>query len=410
MSKKAEVRKVAVIIETSTDYCRRTLTGIAEYLQTNQNLTVFLEQNVQNVSLDELLASNKWDGVIYRHADTASSKNLQTNGVPAVILTDTYETFPYPVVVSDHRAIGTLGAHHLIECGLPHFAYCGFSSQNWSHDRNESFCQAVAEIGGICEFWESPLLNHSSDHWKADIKALRQWIVDLPKPIGIMAANDVRALHVMTACQQLGLIIPDQVAIVGVDDEETLCKFANPPITSILPDCEAIGFQALEMLDAMMSGSGIEATPIKIKPKRIVIRPSTDISSVSDEIVRSAIKKIRRKDASERNINIIAKELKISKNMLDRRFAKSLNRSAADVMRWTLIVRIQQLLLNTDLTLTEIAKLTGFVNSECMNVMFKSNVGVSAGTYRLIHRKKSSTDDSSNTKRSIDWADADFVG
>ena len=262
--KSKERRKVAIFIETSTDYCRRMLAGIDRFLQNNKNWSVYLDQSIQDGHSIGWITAHKWDGILYRHSDRAIKRTLLTNSVPAVILTDMHEVPNYTVVVSDHQSIGSLGAQHLKKCGMRHFAFCGFTGRNWSDFRKESFCNAVAKFGCQAAVWESPMLSQSSRHWGEDMEALRRWIDSLPKPIGIMAANDTRALHVMKGCEELGLVMPDQVAVIGVDNEETHCKFSKPPITSILPDCEQIGVQAAQRLDDMMSGSRVEAKRIEI--------------------------------------------------------------------------------------------------------------------------------------------------
>ena len=286
-------------------------------------------------------------------------------------------------VGSDHDAIGVMGAEYFKNMGLRHFAYCGFSNELWSHSRKQGFGRTLAGCTSSFHLWDSPWKDRSPGYWSKDIQKIRHWIENLPKPIGIMAANDIRALHVIEACNQSGVVIPEQVAVLGVDDEEIFCDLSSPRLSSIRPDCAKIGFQAAELLDQMMSGSERTTKRIAIQPEGIIARPSTDITAVSDELVVKAIKKFRRKDGRRCDINTVTKELNISRARLEKRFAKALNRSAADIRRWVMILRIQQLLVDTDLTLTEIATINGLVNSESLNVMFKTNVGVSAGTYRI---------------------------
>ena len=127
---------------------------------------------------------------------------------------------------------------------MRHFAYCGFSNELRSRFRKEGFEKTITEFGSHCYLWESAWTGRSIDHWSNDIVRLRAWIEKLPKPIAIMAANDVRALHVIEACRQLDVVIPEQVSVIGVDDEETLCNLSSPRLSSSRPDCENIGFKA----------------------------------------------------------------------------------------------------------------------------------------------------------------------
>lgn len=417
-------KKVAIFVETSSDYGRRIVSGIAEYLRTNQHWSVFLEQNDKKFQPHDWIRLNNWDGVICRQTDHDLETILIANKVPVVNLNDKYQIPTLPWIGSDHLAIGALGAKYLRHIGTRNYAFCGFTNERWSRLRKEGFGMTVEEFDKQFLVWESVWSGRTIDYWSKDIVRLRHWIASLPKPIGIMAANDVRALHLLEACRQLELVIPEEVAIIGVDDEETLCNLSLPRLTSIRPDCEKIGYQAAVLLDQMMSNSKLTVQSASIQPKGVIARPSTDILAISDSLVIKTIKKLRNENRKYCDINNIAKELKISRKMLDKRFENALHRTPADVFKWVLISRIQKLLLDTDMPLSQIAKIEGLVSSQNMNVIFKNIVGVSAGTYRLTHRNKSLTCDSakavetihnappeieSSDNRPITWADADFV-
>ena len=247
---------------------------------------------------------------------------------------------------------------------------------------------AVAEYGSICHLLESPWSERPSDYWVKDISRIRDWIQSLPKPIGIMAVNDVRALHLIEACNQLGVAIPEQVAVLGVDDERTLCDLALPRLSSILPDCHRIGFLAAELLDDMMSGGDYKVKRIALPPKKVIARPSTDTLSVDDVLVVKALSIMASKRGAQLSIDDIANKLKVTRRTLEKRFESALNRSLSESMRWESIKRIQKLLVDTDLTLDQIARLTDYANSEGLKLMFKNNVGMSPGLYRSEIRKK----------------------
>lgn len=203
-----------------------------------------------------------------------------------------------------------------------------------------------------------------------------------------MAVNDVRALHLIEACNQLGVAIPEQVAVLGVDDERTLCDLALPRLSSILPDCHRIGFLAAELLDDMMSGGDYKVKRIALPPKKVIARPSTDTLSVDDVLVVKALSIMASKRGAQLSIDDIANKLKVTRRTLEKRFESALNRSLSESMRWESIKRIQKLLVDTDLTLDQIARLTDYANSEGLKLMFKNNVGMSPGLYRSEIRKK----------------------
>ena len=381
-------KKVAIFVETSASYGRGILEGVAEYLKATQNWAVFLERTELSQCPKGWIESNDWDGILCRQTTPEIAELLFERGIPVVDLNGRYEIPSLTWVGSDHKAIGAMGAEHLRNCGIRRFAFCGFTNELWSRLRKEGFQRSVAEYGGVCHLLESPWSERPSDYWEKDISRIRDWIQSLPKPIGIMAVNDVRALHLIEACNQLGVAIPEQVAVLGVDDERTLCDLALPRLSSILPDCQRIGFLAAELLDDIMSGSSQKVKRIALPPKKVIARPSTDTQSVDDPLVVKALKTMASKRGPQLSIDDIAIRLKVTRRTLEKRFEIALNRSLSESMRWESIKRIQKLLVDTDLTLDQIAKLTDYANSEGLKFMFKNNVGMSPGLYRSEIRRK----------------------
>ena len=326
-------RRVAIFLDTSGDYGRRILLGISNYLRTNLNWSVFLEQNDLNARPHDWILSNQWDGILCRHTDPLLANMLITSGIPIVDLNDQHQIPALSWVGSDHHAIGKMGAEYLKIKGFKNFAYCGFSDELWSQTRKEGFEKALVGYTSPIHLWESPWTVRSPEYWINDIIKLRLWIENLPKPIGIMAANDMRALHLIEACTQMGIVIPKQVAVLGVDDEEIFCELVSPRLSSIRPDCEQIGFQAAELLDLMMSGAGQPVKRFLVPPRGVINRPSTEIAAVSDSFVVKAIKIIRANETGHCDIIEIAKQLNISTEMLEKRFRRALNCSCSDFMK-----------------------------------------------------------------------------
>lgn len=382
-----KTKKVAIFVETSTAYGREILAGIADYLNTHHHWSVFLERADLTARPYDWISSNQWDGILCRQTDASISNLLLATRVPVVDLTNVFEIPFLPWVGSDHSAIGVLGAKYFKDLGVRDFAYCGFTNELWSQLRKEGFRKSVAEFGGDYHVWQSPWTGRAKDYWAKDIERIAQWITALPKPVGIMAANDLRALHVIEACNQLNVMIPHEVAVLGVDDEKTLSNLYSPRLSSILPDCKQIGFRAAELLDNLMSGSRQKGERILIQPKGVIPRPSTDILAVNDQLVVKAIKKMTKMAADDCSLHVLSKELDSSPRVLENRFKKVLNRTVTDVIRWICITRIQKLLLDTDYSLEKVAQQVGYRNTREIDNLFKNHLGISAETYRLRHRK-----------------------
>jgi LacI family transcriptional regulator len=217
-----------------------------------------------------------------------------------------------------------------------------------------------------------------------------EWLDSLPKPVGLVACNDIRAQQVLNACRDFDLAVPEQVAVVGVDNDETLCELSEPALTSIEPDTEKIGFEAGAALDRMMRGQAADFERANIAPRRVVARASTDATAVHDPEVAAAAHFIRENADQAIDVRHLVKRASISRSLLERRFVQSLGRTPkAEIIRVRL-ERVKQLLRETDLSLERIAELAGFRHHEYMSTLFKQKVGQTPGQYRSSVKDRSS--------------------
>src|SRR6267378_2410541 len=242
--------KVALIIETSVIYGRRILAGIARYLRSHHRWSVFIEQHELGTPPPAWLTSGRWDGILSRPTDHAMARLFRRMNVPVVDLNDLHENLDLPWVGSNHVAIGQMGALHLMERGFRNFAFCGFADELWSRRRFEGFCSAVHQTGVSTSLYETSWRGPNIPRWDRDIEQIAKWVRSLPKPVGIMTCNDVRGLHLLDACSRAGTLVPEEVAVVGVDNEEIMCELCSPPLSSVAPNPELIGYGAAEVLDA----------------------------------------------------------------------------------------------------------------------------------------------------------------
>jgi LacI family transcriptional regulator len=302
--------------------------------------------------------------------------------VPVVDLNDLHENLDLPWVGSDHAAIGRMGAEHLLERGLRNFAFCGFANELWSQQRFKGFCSAVRQKNVPVSLYETPWRGPNMPRWDEDIEQIINWLITLPKPVAIMTCNDVRGLHVLDACNRAGLLVPEEVAVVCVDDEEIICELCSPPLSSVAPNPEGIGYAAAELLDALMGGRCPRRQRISIDPIRVFSRQSTDVMTVSDWAVASAARFMREQALHGCRVSDVLQKVNMSRVALEKRFRKHLNRSPKQEIRRIQIERIKQLLAETNFTLERIAELSGFQYPEYMSVFFKRETSQTPGQYR----------------------------
>jgi len=374
--------QVALIIESSVSYGRSILQGIARYMSSHHRWSVYFEQHELGAAPPTWLDSSHWDGILCRPTDPVLARRLKRMKVPVVDLNDLYEDLKFPWVGSNHRAIGCLGANHFVERGFHHFAFCGFSNELWAGQRRDGFCAVVEKENVPVPVYESPWRGSTVSRWDLEIEHIGKWLRDLPKPIGIMACNDARALHLLDACHQTGMLVPEEVAVIGVDNEEIFCELCNPALSSVAPDAERIGYLAAELLDKLMSGQSPPCQRILVDPVRVATRRSSDTLAIKERTVAAAIRFISEQALHGCTVADVIKYVRVSRSFLERKFRQHLKRSPQAEIRRVQGSRIKQLLTETDFTLERISELSGFEHPEYMSVVFKRLYSQTPGQYR----------------------------
>jgi LacI family transcriptional regulator len=209
-----------------------------------------------------------------------------------------------------------------------------------------------------------------------------EWLHSLRKPVGIFATNDLRGQHVLDACARDNIAVPEQAAVIGVDNDELLCGLCNPPLSSVIPNPERIGFEAAAWLDRLMRGETPAVMEVEVPPKGVAVRQSSDVYAVSDPTIASALRFIRERACDGLTVQQVLEHLVVSRSWLERNFRKILNRSPQAEIRNVQLKRCKELLRTTAMSLEKIAQLTGFEHPEYMSVVFKRVTGETPGRYR----------------------------
>lgn len=382
-------RHVALIVETSIHYGRQVLEGVTRYLRSHEPWSVFLEQRELWTSPPTWLRTWRGDGVICRKTTASLAHMLTKRGIALVDLNDQQVVAAgatVPRIESDQRQIGIVAATHLLERGFKRFAFCGFGDQAWSTRRREGFVVRLAEAGvSGCEVWESPWIGPRARAWEAEQARIGKWIESLPKPIGLMACNDMRGQHVLDACGRVGIAVPEQVAVVGCDDDAILCNLCRPPLSSVIPNAERVGYEAAALLDRLMSGGrGAKKAEaeVLIEPIGVRARQSSDVLAIDDAAVASSLRFIRERACNGVSMKEVVRNATMSRSALERKFRQYVGHSPQAEIRAVQLKRVKELLAETDLPLSRIAGLAGFEHAEYLSVMFKRETGQTPGAYR----------------------------
>jgi LacI family transcriptional regulator len=372
--------RVALDIETSLIYGRRILDGISHYLRAKRPWSIYLEQHELATDLPGFLRRWNGDGIITRQATAESVKLLRRRQLTAIDLGDLSPHLGILRIGSAHTAIGRMAAEHLLERGFEHFACCGFSGEHWSERRRDGFTAEIGHARFECSVYESP--RAGLQVWKRDQTRLLEWVKSLPQPVGVFTTNDLRGQHVLDVCGRLNLAVPEQVAVIGVDNDELVCNLCNPPLSSVIPNPERIGYEAAHWLDRLMRGERPPVLEIEIPPLGVAVRQSSDVFAVSDAVVASALRFIRERACEGATVQHLVDHLSVSRSWLERNFRKLLNRSPQAEIRTVQVKRCKELLRTTTLSLEKIAPLAGFEHPEYMSVVFKRETGHTPGQYR----------------------------
>ncbi len=376
-------RQVALIVETSSVYGRDLLSGVVRFMRMHDDWAVFLEQRDLWKQPPSWLTEWCGDGIISRATTPKLLDAVARTGVPLVEVTDRRGDSDLPQVRSDDAAIGRMGAEHLLGRGFERFGFCGFKGEAWSKRREEAFIHSVnANSSTSCLRFNSPWHGPAARDWEAEQESITTWLQEFEPPFAIMACNDIRGQHVIEACSKLGLAVPEQAAVVGVDNDELLCRMCSPPLSSIIPNAELVGFRAAELLNQLMIGDKTETSIQQIQPIGVSTRQSTDVVAIEDRSVASALQYIREHACRGISVQEVVQNNPVSRSTLERQVRKHLGRTPQEEIRHVQIKRVRELLLTTDLSAERIAGLCGFEHPEYLHVVFKRLTGSTIGEFR----------------------------
>lgn len=286
-------------------------------------------------------------------------------------------------VEPENEPIGTAAAEFLLARRVPNFAFVGeVSGVLWSEQRQKTFCGRIRTAGFNCSVFPGGM-ESAGESFERGQERLAAWLNTLPKPVGVFASNDIRARQVLDACLRAEISVPREVAVLGVDNDKALCETAHPQLSSIQMSCAAAGFQAAEILDCLMQGRKPETRVIRYGFESVVPRASTAIHGTNDSLIVKAMEILELNSTAGISVDVLAKQLRISRRYLENRFKAETGRSVHEELIQMRLERAAGL-LRTDkhLSVEETATLCGFSDASHLNRFFVRKFGVSPSIYR----------------------------
>lgn len=373
--------RVALLIETSNAYARGLLRGIYSFAREQGSWATFLPEH----SRGELPAQslNRWrgDGIIARIENQQIADMVARLKLPVVDVSATGALPNVPWVETHDESIAQLAIDHFRQRGFRHFAFCGDDRFAWSRYRREGMQRLLENSSLTCHVFGSQVVRSLND----DEQELTEWILKLPKPVGILSCYDLRGRQLIEICQRNQIAVPEQVAVLGVDNDELVCNLSEIPLSSVIPNASGAGYLAAKLLSQMLAGETVDATAHLLKPMGIVTRQSTDSLAIDDAVVIQAMQFIREHACSGIKVEDLLRTTKLTRRVLESRFKKYLGHSPHDAIQNVRLRRAEELLIETDLPLSIVADRSGFLHTEYFSVVFKRWKGVSPSQYRQSH-------------------------
>lgn len=371
------------MIETSNAYGRGLLQGVVHYIREHRPWSFHLLEQGRGEAPPDWLGRWRGDGIIARIETPRIAQAIVQAGIPTVDVSAARLVPALPWVETDDRQIARAAAEHLLERGLPHYAFCGDARFNWSKWREEAFVRRLGEVGHRVQI-------HRPEPHRGDLarqrQALARWLTELPKPVGVMAAYDIRGLELLDTCRTLGLAVPDEVAVIGVDNDALLCELASPPLSSVIPNTRQAGYVAASLLERLMAGERLPPAAHLIPPLGVASRQSTDVLAVDDRDVARAVRFIREHACAGIKVGDVLRAVPLSRRVLEQRFRRRLGHTPHEEILFVRLQRVQQLLVETDLPLYLVAERTGFDHVEYLSVVFRRETGSTPSAFRQAAR------------------------
>jgi LacI family transcriptional regulator len=326
-----------------------------------------------------------WDGIVgcFQEQDEFFETFVKPKQIPAVSLT---VTSALPCVLPNHRSIGTLGAEYLVELGYKNFAF--FFQDSSMHEllRAEAFQERLNPA--IHRFHK---INHTGtprvqrQSAQTRLRVLRRWLRELPKPVAVMAPIDDLAIEVIELCADMGLHVPKEVGVLGVNNDRLLCDLAHVPLSSVDNNEYKVGYEGAALLDRLMSGGRPPPRPVIIEPKGVVTRKSTDlldVAEVPDREVAKAVRFIAERYTAAIRTADVAREAGLCMRAIQVRFACHMGRGIHDYIAYKRIEHAKRLLRNTNFKTATIAEESGFASRERFSKAFKRETGMNPAEFR----------------------------
>ena len=386
-------KRITILIPLDSKANRERVTGILRYAASHPYLeTVVIADHIANRRLSDLRGW-KIDGLITTPQHLSKPALIRRISAPAMVIANGRHLLPpsgcrrFGAVVCDNEGVGRCGAEFFLKKNFTSFAFVGMpEEQAWAGERLNGFRAALEKHGHVCSIYRPP----AGSGWRAEERALKRFLQELPKPCGLLAAIDSRAKHVIDVCIGSGIAVPQQISVLGVDNDEMFCEWSRPSISSIQPDFEISGYRLAELLDALMHNAPKPPVILRYGTSGIVERLSTLDVTGAARIATLAREFIRKNAKAPITLSDIAASAGCSPRVLQRRFQEVLGRTPIDELRRQRLKHVCEMLIKTTTPIDLIGGFCGFTSNSNLKEAFRAMYGMSLSDYRKRHNRQAS--------------------
>ncbi|AQQ70357.1 Xylose operon regulatory protein [Limihaloglobus sulfuriphilus] len=363
--------------------------GVVRYFKNHTDWTLHVEPGFSTTRLPEMNLQDNLSGIsgilVQTQYSPVLEKYLQNLKLPVIAAIDK-KVANCINVIADEELISQNAYETLSQIGFSNFAFYGYSNKIFSINRRKTFVKKLKAAGITPHTYQDDYYDHMVT-WSWDAEKLSDWLKSLPKPVGIMCCCDHTAFRLVNTCKELGIDIPERVAVLSVGDNRLICSLNNPEISSITMDFEQSGYLAAELLQKAAQKKTRKTELVLVPPKYVSKRHSTDILITPDSEVTKAIRYIH---SSAGNLTSVADVVRITNNSrrhLERKFKEIFKRTIYQEIRRVKVEHIARMLLDTNLTVSEISYTLGYMGDSHIRRYFKAETGMTPTQYRNKSRK-----------------------
>ncbi|MDB5242505.1 MAG: transcriptional regulator, AraC family [Spirosoma sp.] len=381
--------KVILLSDFSEDYGKSLLRGITAYAKENGawvfcRMPLFFRETMGARGIIQWAQDWGADGMIAQLYQEEDAELIIRAGIP-LIAQDFKERFGnVPNITGDYYETGKLGANYFLQKGYTNFAFYGFNTIVWSRERAQGFEETLRQHKHTVYYFEHEKAR-SGELWYYKPSSLSQWLKSLPKPIALMACDDDQGQHITEACKLAGIRIPEEVAVLGVDNDEVICNISDPTLSSISLAAVRGGYQAAALLDHMIVTNSLSGPSIIVRPIQVIDRESTDIFATSDPNIRQALRYIHQHIDQNLGVTDVLAQVAISRRAFEIRFQSI---TGSPVYQYILQLRMEKFtrqLIESDKSINELAIECGFPDAKNLARQFREIKGATPNEYRKKH-------------------------